>query len=97
MNISDLIICQDISSGCCKLWQKKCQILYTELPKFAVISQCPLTKLLIYHGKIYSLFHPSVYLMYEMNLIQHALTYMTMCNLYMKRVYILHVLLYNTI
>ena len=54
-------------------------------------------KLLIYLGKIHSLFHPSVYLMYEMNLIQYALTYMTMCNLYIKRVYILYVLLYSTI
>ena len=96
MNIFDLIICHDIAASLQTLAEKMSNTIY-RAAKVCSYHISVADKLLIYHGKIYSLFRPSVYLMYEMNLIQHALTYMTMCNLYIKRVYILYVLLYNTI
>ena len=65
MNVSDLIICQILAASLQTLAEKMSNTIY-RAAKVCSYQSVSTDKLPIYHGDIHSLFHPSVYLMYEM-------------------------------
>ena len=67
MNISDLIICQDYAAELQTLAEKMTNTIY-RAAKVCSYQSASADKLLIYHGKIYSLTFLSIHLMYEIGI-----------------------------